>query len=105
MRYGLHGRLTAKPGKRDEVVNLLLRDVEELRDAGCDLYMVSLAPDQPDVVLVTEVWTSREAHRASLQLPSVKAAIAEAMPLLTGEFGGEELTVVGGLGVPERPGS
>lgn len=102
MRYGLHGRLTAKPGKRDEVVGLLLRDVEELRGVGCDLYMVSLAPDQPDVVLVTEVWTSREAHRASLQLPSVKAAIAEAMPLLTGEFGGQELQVVGGLGVPER---
>ena len=105
MRYGLHGRLTAKPGKRDEVVALLMRDVEELRDAGCDLYMVSLAPDHPDVILVTEAWTSKEAHRASLQLPSVKAAIAEAMPLLTGEFGGEELQVVGGLGVPERPAS
>jgi quinol monooxygenase YgiN len=100
MRYGMHGKLTAQPGKRQAVVDILLRDVEELKAAGCDLYMVSLASDHPDVIWVTEVWTSSEAHRASLQLPSVKKAIAEAMPMLTKEFGGSEFSVVGGLGVP-----
>ncbi len=100
MRYGMHGKLTAQPGKRQAVVDILLRDVEELKAAGCDLYMVSLASDHPDVIWVTEVWTSSAAHRASLQLPSVKKAIAEAMPMLTKEFGGSEFSVVGGLGVP-----
>jgi hypothetical protein len=36
--------------------------------------------------------------RAEL-LPETRAAIAEAMPMLTGEFTRQELTVVGGLGV------
>lgn len=102
LRYGLHGKLTALPGQRQAVVDILLRDVEELKAAGCDLYMVSLAADHADVIWVTEVWTSPEAHRASLQLPGVKKAIAEAMPLLKKEFGGSEFSVVGGLGVPAR---
>ena len=46
-----------------------------------------------------EIWETKAQHDDSLQLPSVKAAIAEAMPMLTGEFTGVELTVVGGLGV------
>jgi hypothetical protein len=34
-----------------------------------------------------------------LQLPETKAAIAEAMPMLTGEFSGQNVEIVGGLGV------
>jgi quinol monooxygenase YgiN len=48
---------------------------------------------------VTEIWDSGDHHDESLQLPAVKAAIAAAMPMLTGEFTRQELTVVGGLGV------
>lgn len=101
MRYGLSGKLMTKPGQRDAVVALLLRDVEELKAVGCDLYVVSVSKDHPDAIFVTEVWTSPEAHRASLALPSVKQAIAEAKPLLTGEFDMVELSVAGGLGVPK----
>jgi len=103
MRYGVFVKMTARPGKRDAVVAILLRDVEKAKAVGCDLYVVNLAPDNPEVVWVSEVWTSREAHRASLQLPSVKQAIAEAMPMLTGEFQQIEVDVVGGLGLPARP--
>ena len=103
MRYGIFVKMTARPGKRDAVVAILLRDVEKANTVGCDLYVVNLAPDSPDVIWVTEVWTSREAHRASLQLPSVKQAIAEAMPMLTGDFKQIEVDVVGGLGLPARP--
>ena len=100
MRYGRFGKLVARPGHRDTIVSLLLRDVDELRSVGCDLYVVHVSPDHPDAVWVTEVWASSEAHRASLGLPTVKQAIAEAMPLLTGEFESTELEVVGGLGLP-----
>jgi quinol monooxygenase YgiN len=103
LRYGLFGKMTAHPGKRDAVVAILLREVEELRAVGCDLYVVNLAPNNPDVVWISEVWRSREAHRASLQLPSVKRAIAEARPMLTGEFEQIEVDVVGGLGLPPSP--
>lgn len=102
MRYGLFVTIGVQPERRDDVVAILTRDTEEARAAGCDLYMVGVSPERPDAVLVTEVWTSREAHRASLELPGVKAAIAEAMPMLTGEFQQVEFSVVGGLGVPER---
>ncbi|HKQ75215.1 MAG TPA: antibiotic biosynthesis monooxygenase [Blastocatellia bacterium] len=102
MRYGLYSKLTARPGQRDALVAILLRDPKTLKALGCDLYVINLASDNPDVVWVTEVWTSREAHRASLESPNAKKAIAEAMPLLTGQFDRVELSVVGGLGLPER---
>ncbi|MFG2831316.1 hypothetical protein ACGFWI_28225 [Streptomyces sp. NPDC048434] len=55
----------------------------------------------PDMVRVDERWESREQHDAALLLPEAEAeaAIAEALPLLTGGFTGQERTVVGGVGV------
>lgn len=103
MRFGLYSKLVAKPGQRDALVAILLRDVEALRTHGCELYVVNLAADNDDAVWVTEVWTSKEAHAASLQLSEAKAAIAEAMPLLTGEFDQVQLAVVGGLGLAAAP--
>jgi quinol monooxygenase YgiN len=88
-----------KPGCRDKVIAIVLRDVEGLRAAGCWSYVVSVSNDAPDSIHVTEVWQSKEHHEASLELPATKAAIAEAMPMLTGEFAGEEYQVVGGLGL------
>jgi quinol monooxygenase YgiN len=49
-----------------------------------------------EVIWVTEVWKSAESHAASLKLPTVKEAISEAMPSLTGEFDQIQLSVVGG---------
>jgi quinol monooxygenase YgiN len=73
--------------------------VEGLRAAGCELYLVSVSETDRDVIWVTEVWQSKAHHEASLRLPETEAAIASAMPLLTGEFTRQELTVVGGLGL------
>lgn len=100
MRYGLSVAMHVKPGQRDAVVEILTRDTAAMPALGCDLYLVGVSDDRPDVVYVTEVWASREAHHASLADPAVKAAIAEAMPMLTGEFHSTEFSVVGGLGVP-----
>lgn len=100
-RYGLIGTMRTKPGQRDAVVKLLLRDVDDLRAVGCHLYVVGLDHEDPDLIRVTEVWDSKDAHRASLQLPGVRATIAEAMPLLTGEFTQTEFPVAGGLGLTE----
>ncbi|MEV8505926.1 putative quinol monooxygenase [Actinoplanes sp. NPDC051475] len=100
MAYGYVATMRTKTGNRDEVVQLLLSGTDGLRDAGCHMYVVSVSDDDTELIHVTEVWQSREHHDASLQLPATRAAIAEAMPLLTGEFTREELTVVGGLGLP-----
>ena len=60
---------------------------------------MAISDEDADLIHVHEIWETKAQHDDSLQLPSVKAAIAEAMPMLTGEFTGVELTVVGGLGV------
>ena len=99
MTYGYFGTMKAQPGRRDEVVDLLLGGVDALRSVGCHLYLVSVSEANPDMIWVTEAWESRDHHDASLRMPAVQAAIAEAMPKLTGEFTSEEVTVVGGLGV------
>lgn len=100
MYYGLHGKMVAKPGKREAVVEILRRDLDDLRTFGCRLYVVSLDVEQEDTIWVTEVWDNAEGHTASLQSPRVRATIAEAMPLLTGEFSQTALEVAGGLGLP-----
>jgi quinol monooxygenase YgiN len=89
------GSLGAKPGKRDDVIAILTRSNPELAAAGCLLYEVGAVETDPDTVHVAELWTSAEAHLASLQLPSVRAAIAEAMPLLSGQMSGDRFASSG----------
>ena len=99
MPYGYMGSMKTKPGHRDDVVTILLSGLDSLRSAGCDSYIVSVSDADDDTIWVTEVWQSKEHHKASLQLPETRAAIGKAMPMLTGEFTSRELNVVGGLGV------
>lgn len=89
------GTLGALAGRRDELVRHLTRRNDALSEVGCRLYEVGVSDDQPDTAFVVEVWDSADAHRASLQLPEVQAAIADARPLLSGEFGGFRFEVVG----------
>jgi len=89
------GTLGTLPGCRDELVALLTRPSPELAELGCLLYEVGVSGDEPDAVFVSELWESAEAHRASLDLPSVQAAITEARPLLSGVMSGLRFNVVG----------
>jgi quinol monooxygenase YgiN len=97
--YGYLGSMRTKPGRRDEVVAILLSGADGLRAAGCLLYIVNVAENDPDMIWVNEAWESKKHHDASLQLPETRAAIATAMPMLTGEFTSQETTVAGGLGL------
>ena len=92
--------MRTKPGHRDDLVTILLAGEDGLRAAGCDLYVVSTSGDDPGMIWVYEVWPTKGDHDASLELPETRAAIATAMPMLTGEFTGQELVVAGGVGVP-----
>lgn len=95
MAFANVGTLGAQPGKRDEVVAILTRRNPELNEAGCLLYEVGVNDDEPNAVFVAEIWASAEEHQASLRLESVRAAIAEAMPLLSGQMGGSQFAVTG----------
>ena len=83
------------PGKRDELVTRLTQRSALLSDAGCLLYEVGIKDEDPDTVFVVELWTSADAHAASLKIPEVRESIAAARPLLSGEFGGFRFEVVG----------
>ena len=99
MLYGYIGSMKTVPGHRDDLVAILLGGADGLREAGCDLYVVSVSNTDDVTIWVSEVWQSKERHDASLRLPEARAAIGRAMPMLTGEFTSQELTVLGGLGV------
>lgn len=96
--YCYMGTMRARPGRRDEVVEILLRDQSQLAAVGCHAYVVGVNDEHPDLVYVSELWASKQAHDDSLLLDSTRAAIEAAMPLLTGEFAGNDFGVVGGLG-------
>lgn len=89
------GTLGALPGQRDVLVALLTRRNDSLKRIGCLSYEVGVSDDHPDTVFVIELWDSEDAHRESLQLPEVQASIAEARPMLSGEFGGYRFDIAG----------
>jgi quinol monooxygenase YgiN len=98
--YGMHGRFHAQPGKGDDLEAILLAAADGLRgDPDCLVYVVYRDDADPDAVCVSEAWTTREAHDASLQQETVKAQIAQAMPLLAGCLDATELRLVGGKGL------
>jgi quinol monooxygenase YgiN len=97
MTFANVGTLGVKPGHRDDVVAILTRRNADLDAAGCLGYEVGVSDEHPNAVYVSELWVSVEDHQTSLQLASVQAAIKEAMPLLSGEMGGNRFEVVGSL--------
>lgn len=96
--YGLIGRIVAVSGRRDELAAILVPGEGGM--PGCLSYVVAEDPDNPDALWVTEVWTDQAAHRASLGLPSVQAAIAKGRPLIAGFDSRAETKVLGGIGLP-----
>jgi quinol monooxygenase YgiN len=97
--YGLIGKATCVPGKRDEFIAILLEGVGAM--PGCLSYVVARDPKDADAIWITEVWDSKESHTASLQLPAVRAAIAKGRPLIA-NFGEQIVTEpVGGHGLAQ----
>jgi quinol monooxygenase YgiN len=95
--YGLIGRIKAVSGKRAELAAILV--AQEGGMPGCLSYVVAEDPDDADALWVTEVWVDQAAHRASLQLPAVQAAIARGRPLIAGFDNRHETNVLGGIGL------
>lgn len=80
--YGLIGQMLAAPGKRDELLAILGESTGDM--PGCLSYVIAKDPNNADALWITEVWTDKEAHTASLKLPAVQAAIAKARPIIAG---------------------
>ncbi len=96
--WGMIGKMTATPGKRTEVISLLLQAVNAM--PGCLSYVVAQDPADENGIWITEVWDSKDSHDASLSLPEVKKSITAARPMIAG-FSNQVITMpVGGYGVP-----
>ena len=101
--YGLIGKMIAAPGKRDELISILLEGVATM--PGCLSYIVAKDTGDANAIWITEAWDSKASHEGSLSLPSVKEAIAKGRPMIGG-FGDRVVTTpVGGTGLalPDRP--
>jgi quinol monooxygenase YgiN len=97
----MHGRIVAQPGNGDQLAGLLLEAADGLEaNADCLLYVVSRSFDDPDSVWVTEAWTDRAAHDASLQDSSARALIERAGPLIAEFADRAEFRPQGGKGLP-----
>ena len=95
--YGLIGQMKAAPGKRDDLVAILSEGTGGM--PGCLSYIVAKDAADADALWITEVWTDKEAHAASLKLPAVQAAIAKARPIIAGFGQRFETAPVGGVGL------
>ncbi len=100
--HGLIGKMNAVPGQRDALIDILLEGVAGM--PGCLSYVIARDPADADAIWITEVWDSAQSHKASLSLPSVQRAIAQAKPMIAG-FGQHTVTEpVGGHGLARAPG-
>jgi quinol monooxygenase YgiN len=95
--YGLIGKITAVAGQRDALAAILIDCADQM--PGCLSYIVAKDPNDVDALWVTEVWDSADSHKASLSLPSVKAAIEKGRPLITGFSNRVETIPLGGHGL------
>jgi quinol monooxygenase YgiN len=99
MSYEVIAKFTARSGRRDELVQHLIRAADLLgADPDCLHYLVSTS-EEADAVWVTEVWTDRDAHAASLEREDVRALVGHARPLIAGMSDRHELEVQGGKGL------
>jgi quinol monooxygenase YgiN len=99
-RVGRYAKATAKPGQGEALAGKLLEVAHSLREVpGCELYVINRAADDPDVVWVTEIWSSQEALDDSLATEEARARIPEVLALVA-ENGFEriDLEPLGGAG-------
>lgn len=95
--YGLISKITAVTGQREALSKILIDGTGGM--PGCLSYVVAADAAEPDALWVTEVWESQSSHQASLQLPTVQAAIAAGRPLIAGFSNRVETTPLGGHGI------
>ena len=98
MKYGLFGKFDAQEDKRDELIKILLKAAELLqRNDDCIEYIVGKS-EKPNEVWVSELWTSKAAHDASLEPEDIRELVMSALPYIAGMPSGTEYYPLGGKG-------
>jgi quinol monooxygenase YgiN len=95
--WGMIAKLTAAPGKRDQLAAILTAGTRDM--PGCLSYVVAKDASDENTLWVTEVWDSQASHDASLTLPAVKDAMSQGRPLIAGFEKIATTAPVGGVGL------
>ena len=95
-------KMKARAGQGQALAQLMLSIAEGLRATpGCELYVISRAPEDPDVVWVNELWMGQEAVDASLaqlRTEGGQAQMAAVTTLLDGPPERIDVEPLGGVG-------
>jgi quinol monooxygenase YgiN len=94
--FGLISKIKTTPGQRDALIAVLMQSTSAM--PGCLSYVVAKDAADSDGVWITEIWESRNEHRASLSLPAVQQAITHGRALIAGFGARFETEPVGGVG-------
>ena len=98
-RFGMHAKIRSQAGQRDALVAVLLDAAAALQQVpGCQLYLVSVSPSEPDTVWVTEVWSSQAAHQASSLGDEIQPILSRGRSLIAA-FERIEIEPIGGKGL------
>jgi len=99
-KYGFVAKMRTHAGKRDELLAILLQAAEGMHSIPCcQLYIAGKDAKDDNLIVVMEIWDSKEAHDNSLKDENAKALIAKAMPLLDGMPEGNSVELSGGKGI------
>ncbi|WP_067667763.1 putative quinol monooxygenase [Nocardia miyunensis] len=81
--FSVYGRMTALPGRREEVIALIKESARVGgSDSGLLTYSINTALDDPDAIWVTELWTDKEAHDATTRSEPVQVVTQRFVDLL-----------------------
>ena len=97
--YGFTCKMTAKPGRGDQLVKLLLTGLDEGNPGStewCVVYLVSRSASNPDVVTVQEGWTTEEDHHRIFGGAAAQAIVAQFADILAGEPAYDDFIAVDG---------
>jgi quinol monooxygenase YgiN len=83
--FGVCGRMTTQPGRRDEGVDLIREGARAGGNAsGLIAYSVIATLEEPDTIWVTELWTDKAAHDTTTHSEPVRTVTQQIGALLTG---------------------
>ncbi|HEY4464499.1 MAG TPA: antibiotic biosynthesis monooxygenase [Streptosporangiaceae bacterium] len=82
--FGVYGRMTTQPGRRDEVVDLIREAARAGGDAsGLIAYSINALLEEPETIWVTELWTDKAAHDTTTHSEPVRKVTQQFVALLT----------------------
>lgn len=80
--YIIFGSFSAKEGKSEELLEILLSGHDMNEFPGCREYRVFMDAEDSNKLWIFETWDSYEAHQASLLDDVIRGQIEKAMPLI-----------------------